>query len=40
MKYKMFISDYDGTLGKAPENDIDKQTLEAINKYIEKSKQV
>ena len=36
MKYKMFISDYDGTLGKAPENDIDKQTLEAINKYIEK----
>ena len=36
MKYKMFISDYDGTLGKAPENNVDKETLEAINKYIVK----
>lgn len=36
MKYDLFISDYDGTLGKAPQNDIDSQTLEAINKYIER----
>lgn len=36
MKYKMIISDYDGTLGVAPNNDIDKQTLDAINKFIAK----
>lgn len=36
MKYKLFISDYDGTLGKAPKNDIDSETLEAINKFREK----
>jgi len=35
MKYQLFISDYDGTLGKAPENNIDAQTLNAINKFIE-----
>ena len=33
MKYKLFLSDYDGTLGVAPKNDIDKETLEAIKKY-------
>ena len=37
MKYDLFISDYDGTLGIAPKNDIDPETLSAINKYIEKS---
>ena len=36
MKYKLFISDYDGTLGEAPANDIDSETLNAINEYIEK----
>ena len=36
MKYDLFISDYDGTLGVAPKNDIDPETLVAINKYIEK----
>ena len=36
MKYKLFISDYDGTLGHAPQNDIDKETLSAINKFIDK----
>lgn len=36
MKYKLFISDYDGTLGVAPENNIDSETLEAINKFIDK----
>ena len=36
MKYKLFISDYDGTLGVAPKNDIDIETREAINKFIEK----
>ena len=33
MKYKLFISDYDGTLGGAPENTIDSQTLSAIEKF-------
>ena len=33
MKYKMFVSDYDGTLGKAPENNVDSETLDAINKF-------
>lgn len=36
MKYKLFISDYDGTLGIAPANTIDEETLFAINKFIEK----
>lgn len=36
MKYKMFVSDYDGTLGKAPENNVDSETLDAINKFIAK----
>lgn len=36
MKYKLFISDYDGTLGIAPANDIDAETLTAINKFIDK----
>ena len=36
MKYKLFISDYDGTLGEAPKNDIDEETIEAINAFTEK----
>ena len=36
MKYKLFISDYDGTLGVAPKNDIDSETLCAINKFVDK----
>ena len=36
MKYKLFISDYDGTLGVAPQNEIDAETLEAINKYVDR----
>lgn len=36
MKYQLFISDYDGTLGAAPQNDIHPETLCAINKFIEK----
>ena len=36
MKYKLFISDYDGTLGVAPKNNIDHETLDAINKFIAK----
>ena len=36
MKYKLFISDYDGTLGEAPVNDIDKETLGAIAEFEEK----
>lgn len=36
MKYELFISDYDGTLGSSPKNDIDSETLDAINKFIEK----
>lgn len=36
MKYKLFISDYDGTLGKAPKNDIDSETLKAINRFTQK----
>ena len=36
MKYKLFISDYDGTLGVAPANDIDEETLAAINKFVDK----
>ena len=33
MKYKLVISDYDGTLGCAPQNDIDAKTLSAIKKF-------
>lgn len=36
MKYKLIISDYDGTLGEAPANNIDNETLEAIRKFTEK----
>ncbi len=36
MKYKLFISDYDGTLGHAPENTIDEQTLNAIDEFTKK----
>ncbi len=36
MKYKLFITDYDGTLGASPNNDIDPQTLDAINRFTEK----
>ena len=36
MKYKLIISDYDGTLGEAPTNNIDEETLEAIKKFTEK----
>lgn len=36
MKFDLFISDYDGTLGVAPQNDIDQETLSAINKYVDK----
>ncbi len=33
MKYQFIISDYDGTLGSAPSNDIPKETLKAINEF-------
>ncbi len=36
MKYKLFISDYDGTLGVAPNNDIDAETRVAIQKFTDK----
>ena len=36
MKYELFISDYDGTLGLAPKNDIDEQTLSAIRRFTDK----
>ena len=36
MKYKLFISDYDGTLGVAPKNDIDLETRQAIEKFTSK----
>ena len=36
MKYELFISDYDGTLGAAPKNEIDEQTLFAIKKFTDK----
>ena len=36
MKYKLFISDYDGTLGCAPQNDIDEKTVSAIKKFQDK----
>ncbi len=34
MKFDLVISDYDGTLGVG--NDVNPQTVEAINKYVEK----
>ena len=36
MKYKLFISDFDGTLGEAPDNNIDEQTIDAIEQYRKK----
>lgn len=36
MKFDLFIADYDGTLGCAPQNTIDNETLKAINDYIAK----
>ena len=33
MKFDLFISDYDGTLGNAPANDIDAETLASIKEY-------
>ena len=36
MKFKLFISDYDGTLGEAPKNDVDSQTFFAIDEFIKK----
>lgn len=36
MKFDLIISDYDGTLGCAPQNTIDAQTVEAINAFIDK----
>lgn len=36
MKYDLFISDYDGTLGVAPKNDIDQETRQAIAKFNDK----
>lgn len=33
MRYRLLISDYDGTLGMAPYNDIDEETLDAIKKF-------
>lgn len=35
MKYDLFISDFDGTLGRAPDI-IEPETVEAIKKYTEK----
>ena len=35
MKYDLFISDFDGTLGELPAN-IDEETVEAIKKYTKK----
>lgn len=36
MKYKLFISDFDGTLGKSAGDFIEEETIEAIKKYNEK----
>lgn len=35
MKYQLFVSDFDGTLGSAPDI-IDLETIDAIKKYTEK----
>ena len=34
MKYKLFVSDFDGTLGTAPD-EIEEETLKAVKKYID-----
>lgn len=36
MKYKLIISDYDGTLGVAPKNDVDSETRAAIKHFTDK----
>lgn len=36
MKYKLFISDYDGTLGHAPDNNIDEEIFKAIQEFSKK----
>lgn len=36
MKYDLFISDFDGTLGRAPFNQIDEKTVSAIKEYTKK----
>lgn len=36
MKFDLFISDYDGTLGMAPNNDIATQTRSAIEEFTKK----
>jgi len=36
MKYRLIISDYDGTLGVAPKNDVDEETRLAIKAFTEK----
>ncbi len=36
MKYRLIISDYDGTLGSAPNNDVPTQTLSAINEFTKR----
>lgn len=35
MKYKLFVSDFDGTLGMAPAN-IEPETVQAVKEYIKK----
>lgn len=35
MKYKLFVSDFDGTLGKAPDT-IEPQTVAAVKEYVNK----
>lgn len=35
MKYKLFVSDFDGTLGQAPA-DIEETTVQAVKEYINK----
>ena len=34
MKYKRFVSDFDGTLGMAPAN-IEPETVQAVKEYID-----
>ncbi len=36
MKYKLFISDFDGTLGKSAGNSIEPETVDAIKKFTDK----
>lgn len=35
MKYKMFVADFDGTLGKAPDY-VSQENIDAINEYVGK----